>query len=90
MDFSNELLDQVARDGGTVGFQGWYYDLVLDRLERKGFKRKISGFPTHDSGVELSLYEDESGGKVEVLTNRFSAFTFVSSVPSSKESARTG
>lgn len=90
MDFDKELLDQIARDGGMVGFRGWNYDLVLDRLERKGFKRRGGVNMPVGSGVEGSVYEDESGARVEVVTHRFSAFTLVSSVPSPKKPAGKG
>ena len=68
MIFTREMLDEVTRTGRAVHFNGWMYDLVLDRLEMSGFKclerQPVIG------GLEGSVYEHPERGVVRVFTSR--------------------
>lgn len=68
MKLINEAIGHLSVHGGATNLQGWYYDLVLDRLERMGFVRHegISG-----GSFEGSTYRHPSGGEFKVITNRF-------------------
>lgn len=85
----NEAIEHVVAHGGAANLQGWYYDLVLDRLEKIGFRRKSgSQFPW---GMEGSLYENDSGAKVQVLTNRLQGpMTVIKSTPSPEKPTPKG
>jgi hypothetical protein len=68
MNFSGEMLEEITRSKRAVHFNGWMYDLVLDRLERSGFKcldrQPVMG------GLEGSVYEHPEKGIVKVFTSR--------------------
>ena len=80
MNFSRQMLDEITRSGRAVQFQGWYYDLVLDGLERSGFKLEER---TEQGGMEASFYRHPDRGLVRVATSRFvGPFTFIEPDPS--------
>jgi hypothetical protein len=80
MDFSSKMLDEITRTRRAVHFNGWMYDLVLDRLEGSGFKclerQPVMG------GMEGSVYEHPERGIVRVFTSRLQGpHTVVESSP---------
>lgn len=68
MNFSREMLDEITRTKRAVHFNGWMYDLVIDRLEGSGFKclerQPVMG------GLEGSTYGHPDKGIVKVFTSR--------------------
>lgn len=87
MNIVNEAINQSRSTGGMVNIQGWVYDLVLERLERMGFKMYESG---HDGQWEASFHRhpQSQDGEFKVATNRLSGpFTVIQFIPSSKESS---
>lgn len=81
MDIDGRKLDQLAMTGGVVNLSGWYYDIVVTRLEKKGYRRQGRIPFTCDSGLEGAVYTNDSGGKFEVVTYRIGAQTWVKSTP---------
>lgn len=87
MNIVNEAINQSRNTGGMVNIQGWVYDLVLERLERMGFKMYES---EHDGQWEASFHRhtQSQDGEFKVATNRFSGpATVIQFIPSSKESS---
>lgn len=86
MDFDPKLVDQIARTGGMAAMSGWHYDLVIERLERTGFKWKNRiAFPVA-TGLEGALYSNDQGCEFGVITHRLDAKTWINATPSSEGS----
>lgn len=68
MYFSKDMLNEITLNRRAIHFNGWMYDLVLEGLERSGFKclerQPVMG------GLEGSIYEHPEMGVVKVLTSR--------------------
>lgn len=86
MFISDRDIDQIVKTGGEVAIQYWAYDIVAERLEKTGFRRR--------SGVECqgpltfdgSIYVNDRGDKVVVTTHRtVGPITVVKSTPSSEK-----
>lgn len=78
MFISKKELDKLLQEGGLV--KGWCYDLVVARLEERGFKRK-SKIDFLTGGVEASEYVGEDGHRVYVSTQRFLPATIIKTEP---------
>lgn len=86
MKIVNDAIDHLARSGGMTNLPGWYYDIVVDRLEKLGFKlqEKVDFFPHGD--LEGSIYQHPLRGRFKVVTSRFHGpFTIIESTPSSEK-----
>lgn len=74
-------IDKLAITGGHIGLEGWHYDIVVDRLERKGYRKKSRiPFPL-ESGVEGHVYVNDSGTVFHVITHRIDGHTWVAATP---------
>lgn len=88
MSVVREAIAQTFKTEGATSLEGWYYDLVLDRIESMGFVQKEGG---SDGVQEASLYEHPSGGKFYVATNRLpKPITVIQFSPSPKKPAPKG
>jgi hypothetical protein len=74
---SKKAIDDLVTEGGKFSFQGWAYDIIVDRLEKNGFKKR-SGIVCE--GTDGAIYCNDSGYKVVVTTQRFAPFTMVRSI----------
>jgi hypothetical protein len=84
----NEAIAHVAAHGGVANLQGWYYDLVRDRLERLGCFR-IAGIT--GGSFEGSTYLHPKGGEFRVVTDRFKGpMTIIKFTPSPKKPVPKG
>ena len=81
----NQIVDQLVKQGGRVDLPGWFYDIVLDRLEKRGFQRARSiDMP---QGFEGSVYMNDQT-EVHVVTSRLAGpITTIMVGSSSKEAA---
>lgn len=85
MFVSTEEIDKIVKKGGNAQIDYWAYDIVVDRLERTGFKRR-SGIDCQGTmTLDGSIYSNEAGDKVVVATHRFVPFTTISSIPTGKK-----
>ena len=81
----NQIVDQIVKQGGRVDLPGWFYDLVLERLEKRGFQRAES--IQVPQGFEASVYRNDQT-EVRISTSRFlGPITTIMARPSSKEAA---
>lgn len=90
MFISKRDIDSLVKSGGMVSIQDWCYDIIVDRLEQTGFKRKSDIVTLGPIPLDGSIYHNESGDVVVVTTHRTSVpITMVKSIPaSSKEAAK--
>ena len=87
MFISKRDIDSLVKTGGVVSIQDWCYDIIVDRLEETGFRRK-SGIDTLGPiPLDGSIYQNKSGDVVVVTTHRTSAapITMVKSIPASSK-----
>lgn len=88
MNIVNEAIRHLSSQGGATNLEGWYYDLVLDRLERMGFVRHEG---ITNGSFEGSTYRHPEGGEFKVVTNRFHGpMTVIKFTPSPGKPARQG
>jgi hypothetical protein len=59
-------IDRLVREGGEVSINHWAYDIVGERLEKTGFRRKGEIFIP----IVCSSYKNERGDRVVVTTQR--------------------
>jgi hypothetical protein len=76
---SRNAIDDLVKSGGMASFQGWAYDIIVDRLERTGFKKRSGILCEGTMTLDGSIYCDDSGRKVVVTTHRFTPITIVKS-----------
>lgn len=85
MNAIHEAIEKCRQERGIVSIQGWWYDLVLERLERMGFQMHENG---HDGVWEASFHRKPDEGEFKVATNRLTGpMTVIQFIPSSKESS---
>jgi hypothetical protein len=85
LNIVKEAIEHLHKHGGLTNLPGWYYDLVVDRLERLGFKRCET---ISDGPWEGSSYMHPTGTEFKVATKRLNGpMTVIHCFPSSKESS---
>jgi hypothetical protein len=79
MKVVNDAIDWSRKTKEVVRLDGWFYDIVLDRLHSMGFRMRESG---HDGQWECSFHNGHEG-EFRVATNRLEGpFTVVQYLPS--------
>lgn len=77
---SRNAIDELVKSGGMVSLEGWAYDIIADRLEQTGFKKRSGILCEGTMSLDGSIYCDDSGRKVVVTTHRFTPITIVKSI----------
>jgi len=79
-------IDRLIRGGGEVAIQYWAYDIVAERLEKAGFRRRSGVECQGPITLDGSIYVNERGDHVVVTTHRtIGPITVVKSTPASHE-----
>lgn len=80
-------LDLIVKNGGMARIDYWAYDIVADRLEKTGFRRRSGVECQGPIALDGSIYCNAAGDRVVVTTHRFvGPITIVRSIlASSKE-----
>jgi hypothetical protein len=88
MHFSNRDIDRIVQTGSEARIQYWAYDIVAERLEQTGFKRRSEIACEGPITMEGSVYCNKKGDRVVLSTHRFiGPITVIKSIPASSKEA---
>ena len=91
MYISSKDIDYIVRSGGVAKFEYWAYDIVADRLEKTGFRRKSGILCNGPLTMDGSIYCNDRGDKVVVTTHRtVGPITVIKSIPFSEKPENQG
>jgi hypothetical protein len=81
MFVSTREIDKIVKQGGNAHINYWAYDIVAERIEKIGFRRRKEIKCQGPFSLDGSIYCNDDGDEVVITTHRFMPFTTVTSIP---------